>query len=86
MKELTIESLAHDLRGVAHADGVVWLVDGALPAENVLVRERARYSQRVEADVEQVLQASPTRIAPPCEYASVCGGCDVQYMDYATQL
>ncbi|MFO1348515.1 MAG: 23S rRNA (uracil(1939)-C(5))-methyltransferase RlmD [Pseudomonadales bacterium] len=86
MKELTIESLAHDLRGVAHAEGVVWLVDGALPAERVLVRERARYSNRVEAEVVDVLQASPTRIVPPCEYATVCGGCDVQYMDYATQL
>lgn len=86
MKELTIESLAHDLRGVAHAEGVVWLVDGALPAEQVLVRERARYSNRVEAEVVDVLQASPARIVQPCEYASVCGGCDVQYMDYATQL
>lgn len=86
MKELTIESLAHDLRGMAHAEGVVWLVDGALPAEDVLVRERARYSQRVEAEVVEVLQASPIRIVPPCEYATVCGGCDVQYMDYATQL
>lgn len=86
MKTLTINSLSHDLRGVTHADGVVWLVEAALPSEQVLVRERERYSNRVEAEVVEVLQASPARIAPPCEYARVCGGCDIQHMDYATQL
>ncbi|MEZ5494655.1 MAG: 23S rRNA (uracil(1939)-C(5))-methyltransferase RlmD [Pseudomonadales bacterium] len=86
MKTLTINSLSHDLRGVTYADGVVWLVEAALPSEQVLVRERERYSNRVEAEMVEVLQASPARIAPPCEYATVCGGCDIQHMDYTTQL
>ncbi len=86
MKTLTIDHLSHDLRGVARVDGVAWLVDGALPGEQVSVRERERYSHRVEADLAEIIHASTERITPACECAQQCGGCDLQHMDYATQL
>ncbi len=86
MKTLTVEHLSHDLRGIAHAEGVVWLIEGALPDEQVVVRERARYSNRVEADVVEIIRSSALRIQPSCEYARVCGGCDVQHLDYDTQI
>ncbi len=86
MKTLTVEHLSHNLRGIAHAEGVVWLVDNALPTEQVLVRERASYSNRVEAEVVEIIQPSALRIQPPCEYARVCGGCDVQHLDHNTQI
>ncbi len=86
MKTLTIENFSHDLRGVAREDGVVWLVDGALPGEQVSVCERERYSHRVEASLVEIIQASPERITPACEYAEQCGGCDLQHMNYSAQL
>ncbi len=40
----------------------------------------------VFAEIEEVLELSPDRIAPPCEYFGSCGGCDLQQMNYAAQL
>jgi 23S rRNA (uracil1939-C5)-methyltransferase len=36
MTELTIESLDQEGRGIAHADGKVVFVEGALPGERVI--------------------------------------------------
>lgn len=86
MKTLTIERLAHDLRGMAHDEGLAWFVEGALPGETVTVRELARHQQRVDAEVVDVLVAADGRVAPACKYYGQCGGCSLQHLDHAAQL
>ncbi len=34
----------------------------------------------------EVLQAAPTRVTPPCEYADLCGGCSLQHMGPDAQI
>jgi 23S rRNA (uracil1939-C5)-methyltransferase len=86
MTQLIIESLAHDLRGIAHADGAVWFVEGVLPGEQVQARELAKHQGRVDAVASDILNASVHRVEPRCEYVSRCGGCSVQHMEHTAQI
>ena len=45
--------------------------------------ERRSY---LTATLDSVLEPSPDRIAPGCEYYGRCGGCHYQHADYAAQL
>lgn len=83
---LTIESAAHDGRGIAHVDGKVVFVAGALPGERVVALRTPRRRGFDEAETVEVLDASVGRVAPGCAHFGVCGGCALQHADHATQL
>ena len=83
---LAITSLSHEGRGVAHVEGKVCFVDGALPGESVQAQYVRRRSQLDELRVVSVANNNPDRVAPPCEYAELCGGCSLQHLDTGAQL
>lgn len=83
---LVIESLAHDGRGVARADGKAVFVAGALPGERVIARSLKRHRRYDEAVATEVLHPAPGRVAPRCPHFGVCGGCAMQHLDEAQQL
>lgn len=80
-----VTSLAHDGRGVARIDGKAVFVPGALPGETVLLRRRTRRSKFDEAELVEVVVASPERVTPPCSAFGVCGGCSLQHASPALQ-
>src|SRR2546423_13762573 len=62
-------------------DGRVVLVDGALPGERVRVSITSDRADHLRAQVVEVLEAAPERIAPPCVHArSGCGGCGWEHV------
>ena len=81
-----IESLNHEGRGVAHVDGKVVFVDGALPGESVRFVYSKRHKRHDDAKVQEVLSASPERVVPRCAHFGICGGCALQHLDSAAQL
>jgi 23S rRNA (uracil1939-C5)-methyltransferase len=83
---MQVVSLAHDGRGVARVDGKTVFVSGALPGETVLAARSRRHRRYDEAELLEVLQASPDRVTPGCEHFGVCGGCALQHLDEARQL
>ncbi len=83
---LEIESLSHEGRGIAHVEGKVAFVDGALAGERVsatYVRRRGRFD---ELKTVEVLNSAASRAIPPCEFAGLCGGCSLQHMDSDAQI
>jgi len=82
----TIADLTHDGVGVADVDGHKVFVADALPGERVEVALRKRRRKLQEADLVRVLEASPERVAPPCEYFGRCGGCALQHLEHAAQV
>lgn len=86
MGKFTIERLAHDLRGIAYADGVTWFIEGALPGEEVEARELMKRPQMVDAEVVMVTQPAPDRVKPICEYEGQCGGCGLQHVEHGAQV
>ena len=83
---LSIERLAHDGRGIAHAEGRTWFVSGALAGEAVEARVLNARGKVVEARLERVLQASPERRQAPCRHYQRCGGCNLQHLPHDAQL
>jgi 23S rRNA (uracil1939-C5)-methyltransferase len=81
-----IETLSHDGRGIAREEGKARFVDGALPGESVMARMLSSRSKFDELRTVEVLEASPERVSPPCEYADLCGGCSLQHMGPDAQI
>ena len=84
--ELTITGMSHDGRGVAELGGKKVFVHGALPGELVRARLLARQRRYDDAEVVDILRASPQRVEPRCAHFGVCGGCALQHLDPAAQI
>lgn len=81
-----IEGLSHEGRGVARLEGKTVFIDNALIGEEVNFRYSNRRSTFDEGYAEEVVQASPLRVKPPCAAAQICGGCSLQHMSTQAQL
>lgn len=82
----TIESLDYEGRGIAHVDGKVIFIEGALPGEKVLYQTtRSKPSYEVGKLVE-VLRPSSQRVQPQCPHFGYCGGCAMQHFEPAAQV
>ena len=84
--ELDIESLTNLGQGLGRIDGWVVFVPFALPDERVRARIFRNHKNHSEADLVEVLKASPHRVEPRCELFGICGGCQYQNYAYEQQL
>jgi 23S rRNA (uracil1939-C5)-methyltransferase len=84
--EVEIESLDFDGRGVAHRDGKVVFVEGALPGERVTARILRSKKNYELAEVETIHRQSSRREVPRCPHFGVCGGCSMQHLDARSQV
>ncbi len=85
-ERVTVESLSHDGRGVAHIDGKAVFIDGALPGEEVGFEYLTTRRKFDEGRVSTIHRPSPDRVEPPCAHFGLCGGCSLQHMDPAAQI
>jgi len=81
-----IDSSTHDGRGIAAMSGKKVFVAGALEGEEVRFIRRKSRRNFDEAELLEVLQASPDRIEPKCEAFGRCGGCTLQHISGERQL
>ncbi len=80
-----ISAVTHDGRGIAAVEGKKVFVAGALAGETVRFLRRKRRRNYDEAELLEVLQASPERVEPRCAVYGVCGGCSLQHQSQDTQ-
>ncbi|WP_019000801.1 23S rRNA (uracil(1939)-C(5))-methyltransferase RlmD [Succinimonas amylolytica] len=73
-------------KGIGKKDGVTWFVSGALPGEEVVVREISRKGSTGEAELISILTRSSDRQQPVCRYYEKCGGCSLQHMSASQEL
>lgn len=57
-----------------------------LPQDRVRLALRGKTKGVRKGRLLDILNASPTRVEPPCKHARVCGGCSWQQMAYPAQL
>lgn len=85
-RELVVETLSHDGRGIARPQGKTTFIDGALPGETVLCQYTQQRGKFDEARTLEVKVASPHRVTPPCQHADRCGGCSLQHLHSDEQV
>jgi 23S rRNA (uracil1939-C5)-methyltransferase len=84
--DLKIEDVAFGGKGVAREHGKAVFVPYTIEGEMVsaeIVREKKQFA---EAELIEVKESSPNRVAPECPYFGRCGGCAYQHIDYQHQL
>jgi 23S rRNA (uracil1939-C5)-methyltransferase len=84
--ELTIERLTNLGMGVGRIDGWVVMVPYVVPGERVKARIFRNFQNYSDADLLEILDASPDRVAPECPLYTTCGGCQYQHVAYGRQL
>ncbi|MCE9678077.1 23S rRNA (uracil(1939)-C(5))-methyltransferase RlmD [Shewanella sp. AS1] len=80
-----IESLDHLGAGVAHHQGKIVFIAGALPGERVTAQLVEQKKRHAKGKLLKIERASKERIAPPCPYYGQCGGCDQQHLELDKQ-
>jgi len=78
--EVVISSLGAQGDGVAEYNGQPLYVPLSLSGERMRVRTGAKRGEGLEAEIVEILEASPERVAPPCPYFGTCGGCQLQHL------
>ena len=86
MDTVVITALDQEGRGVARIDGKAVFVEGALIGERVAIEVLRRKPNYELARMAELHTASPARVAPPCPYFGICGGCSLQHLDPAAQV
>jgi len=82
-----VRALASSGAGVGDLpDGRVAFVPRTAPGDLAEVRVARVRKRWAVATLEELVEAAPERVPPPCPLFDRCGGCALQHVDYATQL
>lgn len=84
--ELEITGMAFGGKAIAKVDGLAVFVDKAVPLDRIKARIIKKKESFAEATAIEVIDPSPYRTVPPCEYSGYCGGCKWQFLSYERQL
>ncbi|MEN6585434.1 MAG: 23S rRNA (uracil(1939)-C(5))-methyltransferase RlmD [Sulfuricella sp.] len=82
----SIESLDHEGRGIAHVEGKVIFIEGALPGEKVTYSVFKKKPSYEMATMKEVVLSSFMRVSPKCPHFGVCGGCSLQHLEESAQM
>jgi 23S rRNA (uracil1939-C5)-methyltransferase len=85
-KLLTIEKPIYGGAFLARDEGKAVFVPLTLPGEQLRARVVEDKRSHAVAEAEEIVSASPDRIAPACRHFGVCGGCNYQHAAYQAQL
>jgi 23S rRNA (uracil1939-C5)-methyltransferase len=81
-----VEDLAAGGAGVLHYRGLCVFVDMTAPGDIITGRITELHKTFARAELVELLQASPDRVAPLCPHYGLCGGCSQQHIAYKAQI
>src|SRR5947209_3512059 len=84
--ELTIDDVAFGGKGIGRDAGKAVFVPFTIDGEGISARITREKKQFAEAELIEVLEASPHRVGAPCPYFGRCGGCSYQHISYEHEL
>jgi len=84
--ELEVFDLAFGGKGVAKLNGLIVLVNNAIPGDLIKAKILKRKRSFAEADVFEIVKESDKRTKPKCSHFGFCGGCRLQNLKYDEQL
>jgi 23S rRNA (uracil1939-C5)-methyltransferase len=84
--EVAIEKLVYGGDGLAHVGSQAVFVPQAAAGDFARIRIVECERNYARGVIEELLDPSPLRRTPPCQYFGSCGGCQLQHLDYLAQL
>jgi 23S rRNA (uracil1939-C5)-methyltransferase len=83
---VTVVSIDQEGRGVAHHEGKVIFIDGALIGERVTYSSFRKKPSFENAVATKIIKSSFMRVQPKCIHFDLCGGCSMQHLDLRAQV
>lgn len=83
---VNIEKLSNLGFGIAKHEGFVIFVENACPDDKLKVKITKLTKSWANAKVIEIIEGSTHRVEPFCAMHKVCGGCQLQFIDYDYQL
>lgn len=83
---LTVEKLASGGDGIAFLNGQAVFVPFSIPGEKIRCEVVEKSKDFIRAQTLDILIPSPFRVKPPCPVFGICGGCNLQHIEYGKQL
>jgi 23S rRNA (uracil1939-C5)-methyltransferase len=84
--EARIETIASGGAGLARIEGKPVFIKGSIPGERLVCRITKEHRSWAEAEMLELLDASTDRVKPVCGLYGICGGCNLQHLEYKAQL
>ncbi len=84
--EAVIEGYGHEGEGVGRFQDFTIFIPGALKGETVKAQVLEVKKNYARGKVLHVINTVPERINPGCPIYAICGGCQLQHLDYHAQL
>ncbi len=81
-----VESLGSNGEGIIRKDGLVVFVPLALVGERIKYKVLKVTSKCAYGKLLEVQEKSPERVEPKCPVFGKCGGCQLQHLNYQSQL
>jgi 23S rRNA (uracil1939-C5)-methyltransferase len=87
-QKLTVKIERLDLNGcgVAYCKNKPVFINGTLPNENVEIKLIDQKNKYALAKLLSINKASKNRVVAKCQHFSLCGGCDLQHIEYSEQI
>lgn len=86
VKGVNVLRLGSNAEGIAIIDGKVAFIPFALPSEVVDVSLEKEYKKYNLYKLDNIVSFSKDRVKSICPYYSICGGCELQHLDYKKSL
>lgn len=86
LKNVNIERVAAEGRGLGRSDGKVIFVDYAIPGDVVDVRLTKNKKDFAQGKIQKLIEPSSLRVKPFCDHFGLCGGCRWQHITYEQQI
>lgn len=83
---LKIEKYANEGVSIGYENDKIVFVRYALPDEVIKVKIYKETKDYSLAEPIEIIESSPLRIKPVCQYFGMCGGCDYQMLSYENQI
>ncbi len=81
----TVEGVDEKGRGTFRAGGKEALAYFVIPGEKIEGEVAARTKGMLRVSVDKIVEPSPDRVGPRCQFAGRCGGCPWMMVDYDRQ-
>ena len=83
---ITIKRLGINGEGIGYYKRLAVFVPGVIPPEEAIVRITEVTSKFAKAELVRLKIKAKKRVKPFCKHFGVCGGCQIQHIDYEEQL